>query len=124
MNIQAKKNEDLRIMQQERLILQICLHINKLMEEQKVSKGELARRLGVKPPRITQILDGVNLGLRQVSNVMLALDSGLSVDTGPIGFMTNLKPTPVLNLQFANFERRLNRKGWNKEAIYRNKEAI
>jgi hypothetical protein len=112
MNVKAKKNEDLRIMQQERLLLQVCLHLNKLMEEQGVSRSELARRLGVKPPRITQILDGVNLGLRQVSDVMLALNSSLSIDTGDIGFMTTIKPKELSNLKFESFSGRVGSNAW------------
>ena len=112
MNVKAKKNEDLRIMQQERLILQVCLHINKLMEEKGISKGELAKRLGVKPPRITQILDGVNLGLRQVSDVMLALDSSLSVDTGNVGFNTTIKAKERPNLRYDNFSKRVTSNAW------------
>lgn len=117
MNVRTNKNEDLRILQQERLILQICLHIDRLMTEQNVSKSELANRLGVTPPRITQILDGVNLGLRQVSDVMLALDSSLVIDTTEIGFNTSLEQRILPNFKFDSFNNRLGIAAWKNEAI-------
>ena len=117
MNVRDKKNEDLRIMQQERLILQVCLHIDKLMAEKNVSKSELATRLGVTPPRITQILDGVNLGLRQVSDVMFALDSGLAIDTSAIGFNTSIEQKTLSNFKFDSFQKRLYADAWKNDAM-------
>ena len=84
-----------RIEQQEWLILQISLHIEKLMEEQKVTRTELAKRLGTTKGYITQLLDGFNMSLRKVADVMLALDSSLSVDTRSSGFVTNIEPINV-----------------------------
>lgn len=112
MNIKNNENEELRILQQERLILQVCLQIHKLMEEQNVTRSQLARRLGVAPARVTQILDGANLGLRQVSDIMLALNAGLAVDTGKVGFMTNIKPKAMPCLKYENYTQKFNRKAW------------
>lgn len=91
MNETPEKYQE-RIDQQEWLILQVTLHIEKLMEEKKISRSELAARLGKTKGYVTQLLDGANMSLRKVADVMLALDSSLCIDTKPIGFSTSLKP--------------------------------
>ena len=89
-------NQETRIDQQEWLILQVTLHIEKLMEDKGVSKAELARRLGVNRAYITQLLDGqTNMTLKKISDVMLALDSSLVVNTAPRGFQTTLPVQPA-----------------------------
>ena len=95
MNLKTADQET-RIDQQEWLILQVTLHIEKLMEDAGISKAELARRLGVNRAYITQLLDGqTNMTLKKVADVMLALDSSLVVNTAPVGFETTIAPTPV-----------------------------
>jgi transcriptional regulator with XRE-family HTH domain len=89
-------NQETRIDQQEWLILQVTLHIEKLMEDRGVNKSELARRLGVNRAYITQLLDGqTNMTLKKIADVMLALDSSLVVDTAPVGFETTITPKPA-----------------------------
>ena len=54
-----------------------------------IKKKDLAKRLGKSPGYITQLLDGrANMTLRTVSNVMLALDSSLSIGTHSVDFRT------------------------------------
>jgi transcriptional regulator with XRE-family HTH domain len=92
MNLKTTEQE-MRIDQQEWLILQVTLHIEKLMADKGVSKAELARRLGVNRAYITQLLDGqTNMTLKKIADVMLALDSSLVVSAAPVGFETTISP--------------------------------
>ena len=92
MNIKEKANEYTRIEQQELLRLQIELHIDKLMIEQNVNYEELAKRLGKKTKYVKNLFNGKNFTIDEISDVLLALDAGLIVDTGHIGFHTTIKP--------------------------------
>lgn len=92
MQIKDKNNKEQRIEQQEWLVLQVALHIEKLMENQGVSRSELAKRLGSSKGYVTQLLDGANMSLRKVADVMMALDSSLKIDTCNIGFETTVIP--------------------------------
>lgn len=85
-----KLPEEARIDHQEWLILQVCLHIEKLMQDRRISRAELARRLGVNRAYVTQLLDGANLSLRKVADVLLALDASLVVNSAPLGFHTTI----------------------------------
>jgi transcriptional regulator with XRE-family HTH domain len=91
MNLTETPNET-RIDHQEWLILQVSLHIEKLMQNKNISRAELARRLGVNRAYITQLLDGANLSLRKVADVLMALDASFVVNTAPLGFHTTLLP--------------------------------
>ena len=92
MQIKDKKNKEQRIDQQEWLVLQIALHIEKLMGKQSVSRSELAKRLGSTKGYVTQLLDGANMTLRKVADVMMALDSSLKIDTSSLDFETTVIP--------------------------------
>jgi len=92
MNIKEKSNRKARLDQQEWLVLQVSLHIEKLMREYDVNRVELAKRLGTGKSYVTQLLDGSNMTLRKIADVMLALDSSLAIDTSRIGFNTTIKP--------------------------------
>lgn len=84
-------DKDLRMQQQEWLILQVTLHIEDLMKKHKINKTELAKRLGTDESYITQLLDGTNMTLRKIADVMLALDSSLVVDSSPMGYVTTIE---------------------------------
>lgn len=72
--------EDRRLFEQERVIFEVTEMISKLMEEQTVSKAELARRLNTSKANITQMLDGRrNMTLRTLVDVMFSLSSTVSV---------------------------------------------
>ena len=85
-------DQKVQIDQEQWLILQVALHIEELMEEQGVTKAELARRLGVKRAYITQLLDGTNMTLKTMADVVLALDSSMIVKAVPLGFHTTIEP--------------------------------
>lgn len=91
MDIKDKENRGERIDQQEWLILQVGLHIEKLMKQNNVSHSELAKRLGKKRSYITELLDGANMTLKEVADVLFALDSSLVIDTCNLTFKTTIK---------------------------------
>ena len=76
-----EKDENLKkLYLEERLILRVTNVISGCMEEQKVKKVDLAKRVGCSKGYITQILDGTaNLTLKTVSNVLFELGSTLAV---------------------------------------------
>jgi len=70
-----------RLLEQERLILQVTEFIVQLMQEQNVTRTELARRLGKSKGWISQLLDGeTNFTLRTVADVFGALGHRPVVD--------------------------------------------
>jgi transcriptional regulator with XRE-family HTH domain len=59
---------------QESLLLEVARRISDAMEEQNVSRAELARRLRVSPPYITKILRGhENFSLQTLARIAFAL---------------------------------------------------
>lgn len=65
---------DRRLLAQEAAILEVTELICQLMEEQSVSRAELARRLGKSRAYVTQMLDGsTNLTIRTIADVLFAL---------------------------------------------------
>lgn len=86
-------SEEMKIAQQEWLILQVTEHIADLMNKKGITKKQLADKLGRSKGYITQLLDGrTNMTLRTISDVMWALDSSLTVNTSELGFNTNIRP--------------------------------
>ena len=86
-----KDSKEMRLYQEEWLILQTTILIEEVMEEKGIRKKELAERLGRSKGYITQLLDGrANMTLRTVADVMWALDCSLTVDVCPLGFETSL----------------------------------
>ena len=74
--------EEMRILQQERLVVEITELMCKAMKESGVKRGQLAERLNKSKGRITQILNGeTNLTLRTVADVFTALGKTLMVST-------------------------------------------
>ena len=85
-----KDSEEMRLFQQEMLILEVTELISELMEDKKIKKSELAERLGKTKGYITQLLDGrANMTLRTVSEVFYALNSSVNVSSKPLGFETH-----------------------------------
>jgi plasmid maintenance system antidote protein VapI len=77
--------EDMRLYQQEKLILDCTELICEQMEKQEITKTELAKRLGRTKGYITQLLDGrANMTLRTISDMMWALDCGLEVSASAL----------------------------------------
>ena len=64
----------------ERLVLELNEEICRLMEEQNISRAELARRLGVQRQFITKLLNGIpNLTLLTLVKIALALDAQIEI---------------------------------------------
>jgi len=68
----------------EGLKLDFAEEVGRLMEEQKVSRAELARRLGTSPAYVTKILHWTaNLTLTSMSKIALAFGSRVHLGLGP-----------------------------------------
>ena len=81
----AGDEEACRLFCQENFILEVTELLCEAMEENDVSRSNLASRLGTTKGYITQILRGnANLTLRKVSDVLFALKKKLSVALLPI----------------------------------------
>ncbi len=77
---QMKDPEFLKALAQEGLIIDIQEEICRLMEENNISRVELAKRMGKTKGFITQILNsGRNLTLRTVADVFTALGAEITV---------------------------------------------
>ena len=75
-----------RLLEQERLILEVTESIANVMNEYGVSRAELAKRLGKSPAFVTKLLRGNNnFTLRTLSDVFFALDYGARLTLGPVG---------------------------------------
>lgn len=89
----TKTKEGMQLYQQERAILEVTELICQIMQEQGVSRAELARRLGPLSPgfhvmnedRITQILDGrIFMRIRAMSDIFTALGKSLHFKVGEL----------------------------------------
>jgi len=68
----------------EGLKLDFAEEVGRLMEEQNVSRAELARRLGTSPAYVTKILHWTaNLTLSSMSKIALAFGSRVHLSLGP-----------------------------------------
>ncbi len=77
--------ENMRLYQQERVILETSDLISDLLDRTGVTKAELAERLGRSKSYVTQLLNGrANMTLRTISDVMWALDSNLVISAAPL----------------------------------------
>jgi antitoxin component HigA of HigAB toxin-antitoxin module len=80
--------EEKRLFEQERVIFEVTELISKLMEEQNVSKADLARLLKTSKANITQMLDGRrNMTLRSIVDVTFHLNASLCI--GARALMSN-----------------------------------
>lgn len=72
--------EEFKLLQQERTILELTELVCAVLEEEGISRAELARRLGKTRGWVTQLLDGeANMTLRTVSDVFTVLGKQLRV---------------------------------------------
>ena len=63
------------------LKLEFAEQVGRLLEEQKMSRAELARRLGTSPAYVTKILHWTaNLTLESMAKIALALDARVSLE--------------------------------------------
>jgi len=110
-------SEEMRLYQQEWLILETTELIATLMEDKGIKKSELAEKLGRTKGYITQLLDGrANMTLRTISDVMWALDSSLIVNAGLLGFETAGESTMEYTEQSCSWSQNIkefsNKKKW------------
>lgn len=77
--------ENMRLYQQERVILETSDLISDLLDRTGITKADLAERLGRSKSYVTQLLNGrANMTLRTISDVMWALDSNLAISAAPL----------------------------------------
>ena len=68
------------------LITQVTNEIDWLMRENKISRADLASRMGVSPGRVSQVLSGgENLTLRTLASLGAALDAHFEVELRSVG---------------------------------------
>ncbi len=84
-----------RLYQQEHTILNATELMCQLMQENNVSRSELAARLGKTKGYVTQLLDGrANMTIRTISDVFFALDRSIHFQDCPLDVQK--ARTPVL----------------------------
>jgi AraC-like DNA-binding protein len=82
--------ERAKLYQFARLELEVTELLCELMEKEKVSRAELARRVGVKPPYVTRILRGqTNLTLKTLSDFFFALGRSVRIVDRPMSGSTS-----------------------------------
>ena len=91
---QLRDNPDgQRLLEQERLLLDVTESIAALLEKQNVSRAELARRLGKSPAFVTKLLRGDNnFTLRTLSDVFFALNRGVHFTVEDIAAPVSVSP--------------------------------
>ena len=78
-DIEAQVDEELS-----RLITQLTNEITVHLQEHRLTRAELASRMGVSPGRISQVLSGgENLTLRTLASIATALDARFEMDLRP-----------------------------------------
>jgi len=81
---QVATEEGRRGLDVERLLLEATENLCLVMEREGVTSRELARRLGVSPARVSQMLDGTrNLTLATLAEAFHALGRSMHVTYGP-----------------------------------------
>jgi len=89
----TKTTEGMRLYQQERAIQELTDLACEIMQEQDVSRSELARRIGKTKGYITQLLDGrTNMTVRTISDVFVALDRAVHFQEGPLDATVSAAP--------------------------------
>jgi transcriptional regulator with XRE-family HTH domain len=89
----TKTADGMRLYQQERAIQELTDLLCEIMEEDGVSRSDLARRLGKSKGYITQLLDGrSNMTVRTISDVFGALNRALHFQDGPLELTARRAP--------------------------------
>lgn len=93
-----------RLLEQERLILDATEHIYRLLEEQGLTKADLAQKLGKTPSHVTKVLYGDrNMTLRTLADFLFALGYTARITVEPIGAVA--KPFVSTNSFFVTHSR-------------------
>lgn len=75
-----------RLMEQERLIVEVAETLSRLMDEHGISRAELARQLGKTPAFVTKLLSGENnFTLRTLSDIAFAMERSIHFSLGELG---------------------------------------
>jgi transcriptional regulator with XRE-family HTH domain len=86
--------EGMRAWQEERVIFEITERICELMEQQNVSRSDLAARLGTTRGYISQLLNGTsNMTIRKICDVYLALGRQFHATDRPINVRNSVEQT-------------------------------
>ncbi len=114
-------DESKRILEQERLLLEITETIAILMEENKITRSELANRIGSSPAYITKMLRGDNnFTLRKLSDVFYALGQSAHMLLGEIGDSVQIPTSQALQLipigEWSLPKEKSLRENWNHKA--------
>ena len=97
--------EGMRLYQQERAIQEVTDLLCQIMDEQKVSRAELAERLGRTKGYVTQLLDGrANMTVRTIADVFLSLDRVVHFQDGPLSATVNTKPLLAMSADWQSLE--------------------
>ena len=97
--------EGMRLYQQERAIQEVTDLLCQIMDEQKVSRAELAKRLGRTKGYVTQLLDGrANMTVRTIADVFLSLDCAVHFQDGPLSATVNTKPLLAMSADWQSLE--------------------
>lgn len=103
----GESEEGRRLIEQERLIMQATEAIATLLQEQDVSRAQLARRIGKSSAFVTKLLRGDNnFTLRTLSDVFFALHRSAHLSLGSVGddiALCATKPSSPLRLETANW---------------------
>ena len=92
--------EKLRLFQQERLAVEVAELMCKSMQEERVTRSQLAERLHKTKGRISQILGGdSNLTLRSVADVLTALGKKLSVRTEDMHLEESASSVRIMDIE-------------------------
>lgn len=82
MNPSEHDRDALREFNQERLLDEVAVQLHSAMDTRGVSRADLARALGVKPPTVTAMLNGENnFRLRTLADLFFELNLALHVTT-------------------------------------------
>jgi len=93
----TKTPEGIRLYQQERAIQELTDLMCQMIEEEGITRADLARRLGRTKGYVTQLLDGrANMTIRTVSDVFSALERAVRFQDGPLS--TTVSPAPILSI--------------------------
>lgn len=102
--LQAASNDVRRLLRKEELILEVTESITRAMSAQKLTKAQLARRLGKTPGFVTQILSGGrNLTLATIAEVCDALRQDVRIELIPSGRVAQL-PSPDRGQEVVYFD--------------------
>lgn len=94
-----------KFLAEEELVTCVTERVFELLEEEGITQAELARRLNVKPPRISRMLSGnSNITLKTLAGIGHALDKEITISIGECAF-TKMNE---VEKRLTNIERRIN----------------